>query len=136
MFIFKIQINKCIINDDNNNDINAFFNLFIFSNFNILQDHSKKNLIVLAINHIWRYKFLKILYTLATSPITHCKIISCKNLIINIYILFIYLFAAVDGIFYVCNMVKIHHKKTFNYMINIFKYFFKNSKNWIRFITI
>jgi len=67
-----------------------FFLIFLFSQiFNILQDHSKKIKIVLAINHIWRYNFLKILYTLATSPITHCKIISCKKLllIIILYIL-------------------------------------------------
>jgi hypothetical protein len=41
-------------------------------------------------------------------------------------------FVNIDGIFYVYEMVEIHHKKTFGYIINIY---FKFSKIWKRFMT-
>jgi hypothetical protein len=42
-------------------------------------------------------------------------------------------FVDVDGFFYVCKMMKIDHKKTFGYIINIYFHF---KKNWIRFMMI
>jgi hypothetical protein len=42
-------------------------------------------------------------------------------------------FVDVDGFFYVCKMIKIDHKKTFGYIINIYFHF---KKNWIRFMMI
>jgi hypothetical protein len=55
---------------------------------------------------------LKYLYSLATSLRTHYKIISLKN---EIYIFLVFsmkkYFVDVDGLFYVCKMMEIHHKK-------------------------
>ncbi len=58
---------------------------YFFQSFNLLQDH------FLAINHIWKYNFLKILYILATSLRTHCKIISWKIIIIVFKLIFLLL---------------------------------------------
>ncbi len=40
-------------------------------------------------------------------------------------------FVDVDGLFYVCKMMEIHHQIFFSYIINIYIYIY-----WIRFIVI
>jgi hypothetical protein len=69
----KNEINECIINDDDNNKINHFKNIFIFS---ILSSSSRSSIRkfnhVFAISYIWKYKFVKIfiLVTAIATPIS------------------------------------------------------------------
>ncbi len=50
------------------------------------------------------------------NPRFHCRIISfLKNVKTNLNY-----FVDVDGLFYLCKMVEIHHKKKLNYITNIY----------------
>jgi hypothetical protein len=63
---------------------------------------------------------------LITSPKTHSRInffFKPKIWILKLTIFFKTLLKEIvdaDGLFYVCKMMETHHKKTFNYIINIY----------------
>jgi hypothetical protein len=96
-------MNEWIINVDNNNDINYFLILSIFSNFQSSRSSIKKINHVLVISHILGKCLLKYFYILVPSPETHCKII------LHWFFLNLNFFADVDDFSFVCKMVEIRH---------------------------
>jgi len=74
--MFKNQINEWIKNGGHNNDFNFFIFYYFFNFVVLLKVIHKKISHILVIEHMWRYKIVKILLYFGYGPTTHCKILT------------------------------------------------------------